>query len=600
MNDKKTKARDKIADNFKWDIEAMYPDESDWEKDFLEVTDLSEKYGEYFGHLGSSSEILLNAFIDKDRIWQLLEKIYVYSRMRKDEDNRLDKYQTMNDRCSSLVAKASASMSFFTPELLAIPVNKIYEFINDEPGLKVYEFVINDSLREKAHILSNEEENIIAHYSEITSATNDIFTMLNNADIKFGTLIDEDGDSVELTHGKFIGFMESNNRELRKTAFEMMYASYINQINTIATTYNYNTKTDVVISRLRNYPSSLDAALSRDNISPMVYHNLIETVNKNLPVLYRYMEIRKKILNLDELHMYDIYVPLIDTPNKSLSYDNALELMKKGMSALGDDYLSRVEEGIRNRWIDVYENEGKTSGAYSFGSYDSMPYILLNYNGKFKDVFTLTHEMGHSIHSKFTREEQPFIYGGHSIFTAEVASTVNESLLMRYLLENETDKEMKKYILNLYIEEFRSTLFRQTMFAEFEMLTHQAVENGESLTSDWLCREYRALVSKYFGPSVVLDKEIEYEWARIPHFYNAFYVYKYATGFSAATSISEKIINEGSSARDSYIEFLKSGESDYPIELLKIAGIDMSSPKPVESAMRAFESLVNQLEELCR
>lgn len=598
MNAKKTMTRDEMPADFKWNIEAMYPDELDWEQDFLEVIKLSEQYETYSGRLATDSKTLLEAFKDKDKIWQLLEKIYVYSRMRRDEDNRLDKYQTMNDRCSSLVAKASTAMSFFTPELLTIPEVKLYDFIENEAGLEIYKFAVENMLREKAHILSNEEENIISQYSEITGSTNDIFTMLNNADIKFGTILDEDGDEVELTHGKFISFMESSNRELRKKAFEMMYDAYIKQINTIATTYNYNTKTDVVISRIRNYPSSLDAALSGDNISPMVYENLIKTVNKNLGLIYRYMEIRKKILKLDELHMYDIYVPLFNAPAKTLSYEDALLLMKNGMSVLGPEYLERVEMGIKDRWLDVYENQGKTSGAYSFGSYDSMPYVLLNYNNKYKDIFTLTHEMGHSIHSKFTREEQPFIYGGHSIFTAEVASTVNESLLMKHLLATETDKETIKYLLTTYIEEFRSTLFRQTMFAEFEMLTHKAVENGEALTADWLCREYKKLVAKYFGPAVVLDKEIEYEWSRIPHFYNAFYVYKYATGFSAATAISEKIISEGTPERDAYIEFLKSGESDYPIELLKIAGTDMSSPKPIESAMKAFESLIDQLERL--
>ncbi|MBK5246544.1 MAG: oligoendopeptidase F, partial [Peptostreptococcaceae bacterium] len=530
MNGKKTMTRNEMQADFKWDIEAMYPDEKDWERDFLEVIKLSEQYEIYSGKLAVDSKYLLEGFKAKDKIWQLLEKIYVYSRMRRDEDNRLDKYQTMNDRCSSLVAKASTAMSFFTPELLSIPEEKIVDFIKNEKGLEVYQFTIDNMLREKAHILSYEEENIISQYSEITGATNDIFTMLNNADIKFGTIIDEDGDEVELTHGKYIGFMESSNRELRKKAFEMMYDAYIKQINTIATAYNYNTKTDVIISRIRRYPSSLDAALSGDNISHGVYENLIETVNKNLGLIYRYMNIRKKILKLDELHMYDIYVPLFNAPDKNLSYEDALLLMKDGMSVLGPEYLKRVEAGIKDRWIDVYENEGKTSGAYSFGSYDSMPYVLLNYNNKYKDVFTLTHEMGHSIHSKFTREEQPFIYGGHSIFTAEVASTVNESLLMKHLLTTETDKETKKYILTLYIEEFRSTLFRQTMFAEFEMLTHKAVENGEALTADWLCREYKKLVAKYFGPDVILDKEIEYEWSRIPHFYNAFYVYKYATG----------------------------------------------------------------------
>lgn len=598
MNQKKTPARQEMDPMFKWNIEAMYPDEKAWENDFAKVIPLLEDYEMYAGKLSSNAKMLLDAFTDKVAIWQILEKLYVYSRMRRDEDNRLDKYQTMNDRCGGLVAKASAVLSFFTPELLEIPESRLAEFMEEEPGLKLYEFAIENILREKAHILSNEEENIIAQFSEITGATNNVFTMLNNADMKFGKIRDEEGDLVELTHGKFIGFMESKDRNVRKDAFECMYAPYKNQVNTIATLYNYNTKTDVVLSRLRKYSSALESALSGDDISPAVYHNLVDTVNKNLPTLYRYMDIRKKILNVDHLHMYDIYVPLFEATKTELSYDSALELMKKGMEPLGEDYLSRVRAGIQNRWIDVYENEGKTSGAYSFGSYDSMPYILMNYNNKYKDVFTLTHEMGHSVHSDYTRESQPFIYGGHSIFTAEVASTVNESLLIRHLLETETDPEMKKYILNLYIEEFRSTLFRQTMFAEFELLTHSAVENGEALTAEWLCREYKQLVEKYFGPNVILDEEIQYEWSRIPHFYNAFYVYKYATGFSAATAISKKIVEEGPEARDAYIEFLRTGESNYPIELLKIAGVDMSKPEPIEEAMKSFASLVDQLEQL--
>jgi oligoendopeptidase F len=471
-------------------------------------------------------------------------------------------------------------------------------FYSDHPELETYRFAIDSSFREKAHILTPAEESIMAQYSEITGATNNVFSMLNNADMRFAEITDEKGEKVELTHGRFIGFMESRDRRVRKEAFEAMYAPYKSQINTLAALYNYNTKTDVVQSRLRNYPSSLDAALSGDNIQPEVYFNLVETVNQNLDPLLRYVQIRKKLLGLDELHLYDIYVPLFELPDKAVSYEEGVKLMKKGLGALGPDYLERMEKGVRQGWVDVYENEGKTSGAYSFGSYDSMPYILMNYNDKLKDVFTLAHEMGHSMHSLYTRETQPFIYGGHSIFTAEVASTVNEALLMKQMIADEKDPQVKKYLLNLYIEEFRSTVFRQTMFAEFELLTHNAVENGEALTSDFLCREYLALVKKYFGPDVVLDEEIQYEWSRIPHFYNAFYVYKYATGFSAAAAISKKILEEGPAARDAYIEFLRSGESNYPIELLKIAGVDMSRPEPIADAMKIFSGLIDELEAL--
>ncbi|MFV0516933.1 MAG: oligoendopeptidase F [Aminipila sp.] len=598
MGNKKTKSRNEIEEKYKWNIESMYPNEDDWDKDYNTVMSLDDAFSKYQGTLGTGASTLLEALKEKDKIWQIAEKVYVYARMRRDEDNRVNKYQTLADKCHALLAKTSAAMSFFIPELLEIPEDKLLGFIKEEPGLKVYEYLILDILREKAHVLSKEEENILAQMSEVTSATNDIFTMLNNADIKFGTITDEDGDEVEVTHGRYINLLESYDRRVRKDAFDHMYEAYKNQINTIATIYNYNTKTDVVGARIRRYDSSLSAALSGDNISKDVYYNLIDVVNKNLPTMHRYMNLRKKLLGVDTLKMYDVYVPLIEVPNKTVSYDEALDIMREGLNPLGEDYLSRVNKGISDGWIDVYENEGKTSGAYSFGSYDSMPFILLNYSEKLKDVFTIVHEMGHSMHSNYTRETQPFVYGGHSIFTAEVASTVNESLLMQYLLNNAKDVEMKKYLLNLHIEEFRTTLFRQTMFAEFELLTHEAVEKGEVLTAEWLCTEYEKLNKKYFGEALGDDDYIKYEWARIPHFYNSFYVYKYATGYSAATAISNKILSEGKSAVEKYIDFLRTGESNYPIELLKIAGVDMSSPEPIQLAMKEFENLVDEFESL--
>ena len=598
MKPVKNRSRQEIDNRYKWNIEAMYPEEGLWEQDFEEVGSLISLYPSFSGTLSQSGEALLAAYQKKDQIWLILERMYVYSRMKKDEDNRLEQYQNMNDRCSSLVARAASALSFFTPELLEIRPEQIHQFYELCPGLETYRFAIDSAFREKAHILTPAEENIMAQYSEITGATNNVFSMLNNADMRFDEITDENGEKVELTHGRFIGFMESKDQRVRKEAFQAMYVPYKAQINTLAALYNYNTKTDVVQARLRNYPSSLDAALSGDNINPEVYFNLVDTVNRNLDSLMRYVQIRKKLLGLDELHMYDVYVPLFDIPQKSVSYEEGVQLMKKGLEALGPDYLERMEQGVKQGWVDVYENEGKTSGAYSFGSYDSMPYILMNYNDKLKDVFTLAHEMGHSMHSLYTRETQPFIYGGHSIFTAEVASTVNEALMMKQMIADEKDPQVKKYLLNLYIEEFRSTVFRQTMFAEFELLTHNAVERGEALTSDFLCREYLALVRKYFGPDVVLDDEIKVEWARIPHFYNAFYVYKYATGFSAAAAISRKILEEGPTARDAYIDFLRSGESDYPIELLKIAGVDMSRPEPIDEAMKIFSGLIDELEAL--
>ncbi|QIB69598.1 oligoendopeptidase F [Aminipila butyrica] len=598
MSDKKTKTRDQIDRKYKWNIESMYPNEADWDKDYNAVMQMSDEYAKYSGRLGESAGILLEAFQEKDKIWQVAEKVYVYARMKRDEDNRVTKYQALADKCHALLAKASSSMSFFTPEILELPEEKLLGFIQEEPELKIYEYLVLDILREKAHVLSKAEENILAQMSEVTSATNDIFTMLNNADIKFGTIADQDGDEVEVTHGRYINFLESYDRRVRKDAFDRMYDAYKKQINTIATTYNYNTKTDVISARIRRYDSTLASALSSDNIQKEVYHNLIDVVNKNLPTMHRYTELRKKLLGVEQLNMWDVYVPLIEIPEKAVSYEEALDIMREGLSPLGPDYLARMNKGIQEGWIDVYENEGKTSGAYSFGSYDSMPFILLNYSERLKDVFTIVHEMGHSMHSAYTRETQPFIYGGHSIFTAEVASTVNESLLMQHLLQKETDINMRKYLLNLHIEEFRTTLFRQTMFAEFELLTHEAVERGDVLTAEWLCDQYEALNKKYFGEAMGDDEYIRYEWARIPHFYNAFYVYKYATGYSAATAISNKILHEGKTAVHNYIEFLKTGESNYPIELLKIAGVDMSTPEPIELAMKTFKELVDEFESL--
>lgn len=595
---KETKTRDQVDPKYKWKIEEMYPDEEQWKADYKTVEDRAKDFTAYSGRLGENPQVLLEAFQKKDHIWLILEKVYTYARMKKDEDNRVNRYQTMSDKAGTLIAKTSSYLSFFIPELLEIPEEKLRNFLEAEEGLKLYEHAINDILREKAHVLSKAEENLMAQMSEITGSTNDIFTMINNADIKFGTIIDEDGDEVEVTHGRYIGFMESHDRRVRKEAFEHMYKAFGDLKNTLATTYNYNTKTDVITARIRNYGSAREAALSGDNIPTEVYDNLVDTVNSRLDLLHRYVEVRRKLLKLDEVHMYDMYVPLVEMPKEEIPYEKALEMMREGLAPLGEDYLNKMNAGIDAGWIDVYENEGKTSGAYSFGSYDSMPYILLNYNGRLKDVFTVAHEMGHSMHSYYTRKNQPFPYGGHSIFTAEVASTVNEALLMNHLLSNSRDPEEKKYLLNLYIEEFRTTLFRQTMFAEFEKLTHEAVENGEVLTADWLCEEYGKLNRKYYGDKVAYDPQIMMEWARIPHFYRAFYVYKYATGYSAAAAISSKILKDGPASRDAYIEFLKSGESDYPIELLKLAGVDMGKPEPIIQAMDAFEKLIVEIEKL--
>ncbi|MBR4861491.1 MAG: oligoendopeptidase F [Firmicutes bacterium] len=598
MADKNLKQRNEIANEYKWDIEAMYPDESQWERDMDECLSLASGFAKYDGHLTESARTLAEALKLRDQIWLKLEHAFVYAHMKKDEDNRVDKYQAMDDKCGSVIARVSAAMSFFTPQLLEAPEEEILGYIEEEPELKTYEFMLKDTLREKAHILTAAEENLLAQMSEVLGATNDVFTMLNNADMTFGTIKDENGEEVTLTHGNYIAFMHSHDRDVRQAAFTNMYEAYKALINTLATNYNYNVKTDVVSARIRKYDSSRQAALSGGNIPEEVYDRLIETVHEYLPVLHRYIELRKKVLGVDELKMYDIYVPMVKLPKKDIPYEEAIEIMKEGLAPLGEEYVSTLQKGVDERWMDVYENQGKTSGAYSFGSYDSKPYVLLNYTDTLNDVFTIVHEMGHSMHSWYTRANQPFIYGDHSIFTAEVASTVNESLLIQHLLEKETDPEMKKYLLNHYIEDFRTTLFRQTMFAEFEHLTHKEVENGGTLTAQWLNDTYNDLNNKYFGPSLTQDEYIQYEWARIPHFYRGFYVYQYATGYSAATAISRKILTEGSAARDAYIDFLKSGSSDHPVELLKIAGVDMGSPEPVKLAMETFKDLVEEFEKL--
>lgn len=599
MSTKELKTRDQIDKKYKWNIEVMIPDESIIAGELETIRNDAAAYGEAFaGHLTESAYTLLSAFQKRDDIWRRLEKIYVYARMRRDENNAETKYQAMADQCNAVIAAVSASMAFFTPELLAAPEDTVLSYIDTAKGLETYRFAICDTLRQKAHVLTQAEENILAQMSEVTGATNDIFTMLNNADIQFGRITDEDGDETEVTHGNFIKFMESHDRTVRKSAYNAVYDAYKALINTIASAYNYNTKTDVVSARIRHYESARAAALSGDNIPAEVYDNLVAEVHKNLPAMHRYVELRKKLLGVDKLYMYDMYVPLIELPETKVSFEEGLDIMRDALQPLGEEYISKMNKGIKEGWIDVYENKGKTSGAYSFGCYDSYPYILLNYTDTLKDVFTIIHEMGHSMHSRYTRDEQPYIYGSHSIFTAEVASTVNESLLMQHLLRTEDEKEMKKYLLNMHLEEFRTTLFRQTMFAEFEDITHKAIESGETLTAEWMCQQYEDLNAQYYGPAVEKDDVIRYEWARIPHFYNAFYVYKYATGYSAATAISEKILSEGRPAAEDYIRFLKTGESDYPIELLKIAGVDMSSPEPVEKAMETFNQLLDEFESL--
>ena len=588
------RTRSEIPEKDKWTIDEMYPEEGQWEAELKSALERTNRLLEFRGKLGESAAVLADALEMSDSVDQVFERLYTYAHMKLDEDNGVPESQARLDKAISALAQASAVTSFMTPEITSLPDETIERFLDEEPRLKVYDHLLHDLMRSKSHVLSEKEESILANLSEVLNAPDNIFTMLSDLDFSFGTVKDENGEETELTHGNYVTFLRSHNRGVRKEAYDKMYAQYKGHINTIAANYSTNVKTDVISARLRNHTSARAAALHGGKIPESVYDNLITAVNDALPALHKYISAREKILGLDELKMHDVYVPLVDIPEKHLDFDEAVELGTRGLSVLGEDYIREFREGIASGWVDKYENKGKTSGAYSFGSYDSKPYVLMNFDGTLEDLFTIVHEMGHSMNSLYTRRTQPFVYGDHSIFTAEVASTVNETLMMRWLLDNESDPEMNKYILNMYIEAFRTTLFRQTMFAEFEKIVHDHVENGESLTAEYMCCEYDKLNSKYFGPALSHDDLIQYEWARIPHFYRSFYVYQYATGYSAANAIADRILTEGEPARRDYMEFLKCGSNDYPVELLKIAGVDMESREPVDRALKTFSKLVDK------
>ncbi|HOL91834.1 MAG TPA: oligoendopeptidase F [Clostridiales bacterium] len=598
MTTKKLPARDEIDPKYKWRLEDIYSSEDDWEADFKKVQQLSGKISSYKGRLAGSMEALLECLELRDELSALTEKVFAYARMRRDENNAEPKYQALTDRAVMLMTEVNASTSFIVPEIISIDEELLRKSIDEMEGLSLYRHFFDDILRQKKHVLSDKEEELLALADEVMDSPSEIFSMFNDADIKFGTIRDENGEEVEVTKGRYIKFLESKDRRVRKDAFHTLYDSYRAMRNTLAASLGSNIKRDKFFANVRRYGSSLQAALDSDNVPVDVYDNLIDTVNRNLPLLHRYVRLRKKALKLDELHMYDLYVPIVEQPTRHISYEEALETVKNGLAALGCCYVEDMTKAFGSGWIDVYENQGKTSGAYSWGTYLTHPYILLNYQGTINDVFTIAHEMGHAMHSYYTNKTQPYIYSDYRIFVAEVASTVNESLLMDYLLSVTTDKNERAYLMNHYLEEFRGTLFRQTMFAEFEKITHEMIEKGEALNADGFCRIYRGLNEKYFGAEVVIDDDIDMEWARIPHFYRSFYVYKYATGISAAVSLSRQIIGDGVPAIDRYLEFLKSGGSDYPLELLKKAGVDLTVPKPVEDALKTFEKVLNDLEEI--
>lgn len=594
----KLPARSEIAEADKWALEDLFLTDADWEAAVKQLEEQLAQLKGYAGKVSASADALYAYLTLADETENLFEKVLVYSNEKMHEDMGNSTYQGYAAQAQAAAARLSAAEAFFEPELLAMEESWLQGFFKEEPELEKYRLLIDRIWRRKAHTLSAAEEEILAKTYEMATAPDDIFSMFNDADAKFGTIRDENGKEVELTHGRFGGFMESSDRRVRKEAFEALYQTYDQFKNTLAATYSANVKKAKFYADVRKYPSALAAALAPGNIPTEVYDNLIETVHRFLPAMYRYVALRKRALGVEELHMYDVYVPLVADQTKKIPFAEAKEIVKRGLAPMGEEYVSHLEEGFDHRWIDVYENRGKRSGAYSWGAYGTHPYVLLNYQGKLDDVFTLAHEMGHALHSWYSNANQPYVYSGYLIFVAEVASTCNESLLMQYLLKESKDKKEKAYLLNHFIDQFKGTLFRQTMFAEFEKITHEMYAKGESLTAERLCAVYMDLNRKYFGEEMVSDPQIALEWARIPHFYTEFYVYQYATGFSCAIALSKRILEMGEAGVADYMKFLKGGCSQDPIELLKLAGVDISTPKPVEDALQLFEELVSELEEL--
>lgn len=590
--------RNEIDPGDKWNLEAIFATDEEWEKVFQEVKNELPKMDEFKGKLGSSAETLYEALKLEDEISIQLSQLYTYAHMRSDEDTANSFYQGLNDRAATLASQAGSAFSFIVPEILSIDEEKLKTFLSESKDLELYRFAIEKINKQRPHVLSADKEAMLAQVGELTDSPGNTFGMLNNADMEFPSIKDDEGNEVDVTHGRYIRFLESEDRRVRKDAFHAMYESYGKYKNTFASTLSGAVKGHNFFAKARHYDSARQAALSANHIPEEVHENLIQSVNKHLPLLHRYMRLRKKILNVDDLHMYDVYTPLVKEVKMNYSFEEAKEAVLKSLEPMGEEYLDVIREGYRNRWIDFRENKGKRSGAYSSGAYGTMPYILMNWQGNVNSVFTLSHELGHSAHSYFTRKHQPYPYGHYSIFVAEVASTCNESLLNQHLLKVIDDEKKRLYLLNHMLEGFRTTVYRQTMFAEFEHEIHEKAASGEALTPDVMTNLYYDLNVKYFGEDMNVDREIGLEWARIPHFYMNYYVYQYATGFSAAASLSKQILDEGEPAVKRYLEFLKAGSSDYPIEVLKKAGVDMTSPKPIEDALKVFDEVLTEMEQL--
>jgi oligoendopeptidase F len=589
-----------VLEKDRWNLEDIYQNQDEWEKDIGKVEMLLSEAGEFQVRLGECADSFFGALHLSAQIQELIVKVHSYARMKLDEDNANPLAQALFGRAAALLTRVETALSFITPEILSLPEGTVSNFRHDS-RFALYCHYLDDVFRQKPHTLTGIEEQLVARTGEITRTPDDFFKMLNNADLTFPKIRDDQENEVEVTKGNFIKLMQNRNRRVRYEAFQALYGTYQKLENTFASALNAAIKRDIFYASVRRHQSARSAALFADHIPSAVYDSLVQTVRSNLGEMHRYMKLRKKILGLDQLYMYDIYVPLAEDVKWVIPFPDAVAMLKNGVAVMGDSYLEILSRGLGSRWVDLYERKGKTGGAYCDSIYGVHPFLLLNYQNNLDSAFTLAHEMGHALHFYYSSQEQPFIYSHPAIFTAEVASTVHESLLMEHLLQTTSDRDerdKKIYLLNYYLEIFRGTLFRQTMFAEFEKIIHEKAENGEALTSYFLKEAYHELNTAYHGEGMVVDAEIDMEWARIPHFYDAFYVYKYATGLSAAVSLVQQILTKGTPAVERYLSFLNKGGSDYPLNLLQEAGVDMASPHPVQDAINRFSGLLDELEAL--
>ena len=581
-----------------WNLESIYANNELWEEDYAALEKDAAEFAKLKGAIEadvSKIPAVLDAYYGLHR---RLSKLSVYARMRFDQDTTDSTYQTMSAKIGSLGVKIGAASAFVEPEILSYSKEQLEAAEKENERTAYYGRKIEEMLRGQEHTLDAEKEELLAAAGDMAEAPDDIFSVLMNADMKYPDIVLEDGTHLPLTNSTYISYMESPDRAVREGAFKTLYGQIASLKNTFAAIYRGNLKQAKFYAQSRKYSSARAMYLADSNVPESVYDNLLSAVHEALPMMYRYVAVRKKVLGVDKLHMYDVYTPIVAAQNQTYEFEQAKQMVLEALKPMGEDYLSHAREGLENRWIDIYPNKGKKGGAYSWGCYDSQPFILLNYTKNLDSVFTLIHEMGHSIHSYYSRTAQDYAYSDYKIFVAEVASTCNECLLMHDLLEKTKDKEQRKYLLNHYLDSFKGTLFRQTMFAEFEKTAHDYCAQGKPLTAEALSQIYLELNQKYFGPDMEKDEEIAYEWMRIPHFYTPFYVYQYATGYSAAVALSAKILKEGKPAVDAYMSFLKGGESKDPIDLLKMAGVDMTTEKPVADALALFGELVAELEAL--